>query len=148
MGEAPLAERVEEADEASSDAGMLEGMLLRGVEAGDAEVPIAFVPDGVTPGLRDPEGRALAEIDTEGVMLALPEEVEERASEVGTPEDEPLEVAVGTRPDAIEPDEGKIPDVGITPGDDTEPVGTIPDDGSTPEDRRSCDIKLDGRMVG
>lgn len=148
VGEALSGERVEEG---SSDAGTLKGMLLRGVEAGDAEVPIAPVPDGVTPGLSDPVGTTLPEIDAEGVTLAFPEvggRLEERASEVGTPEDKAPEVGVGTTPVGTEPDEGKTPDDGRTPEDDREPVGTIPDDGSTPEDGRVSDSKLEGKMVG
>lgn len=151
-----LGEAVDEAKETSSDAGTLRDWLPEEVGTGEADVPTEPVPEGVMPELSEPVGRILPDSVAEGVMLAVSEGVavrlEDRASEVGTPEEE-------TTPDGTAPEGGRIPDETGTPDDgrmpddrsaedERTPVGTIPDDGKTPEDGRISDNKLEGKMVG
>jgi hypothetical protein len=164
VGAALLAEPVKGAEDASSDAGTLNDWLLTGVVAGDAEVPIDPVPDGVMP---EAEGVMLAEAGAVGVGP-----VEDRTSEVGTPDEVTPEVGIDTEPVGTTPDEGSTPEetpvgttpeegsipedetpVGTTPEEgstpeDETPVGTTPDDGSTPEDGRISDAKLEGNREG
>ncbi|EUC43997.1 hypothetical protein COCMIDRAFT_38121 [Bipolaris oryzae ATCC 44560] len=87
------------------------------VTVGEADVPTAPVPDGVIP-------------EAGGVMLAGAEAVgvrpvEERTSEVGTPDE-----------------------TGVEAGTGTDPVGTVPEEGNTPDDGRISDAKLEAETVG
>lgn len=118
VGAALLAEPVGSPDDTSSDAGTLKDWLLTGgVIVGDADVPTAPVPDGVIPEAGDV---TLAGAEAVGVRP-----VEERTSEVGTPDE-----------------------TGVEAGTGTDPVGTVPEEGNTPEDGRISDAKLEAETVG